>query len=99
MPPDALKARLVWVVTPAGIPGMSRATTTGVVASTMSKMRKLHACPVKYADRANVEFAVLFGAREQDAGVVKIKELRVKQEHEVPRKDLADWLARRVQAG
>jgi histidyl-tRNA synthetase len=53
----------------------------------------------KYADRANVEFAVLLGAREQEAGVVKVKELRVKQEHEVPRKELADWLARRVQAG
>lgn len=53
----------------------------------------------KYADRANVEFAVLLGAREQEAGIVKVKELRAKQEHEVPRKELADWLARRVQAG
>ncbi len=53
----------------------------------------------KYADRANVEFAVILGAREQEAGIVKVKELRAKQEHEVPRKQLADWLARRVQAG
>ncbi len=53
----------------------------------------------KYADRANVEFAVILGAREQEAGIVKVKELRAKQEHEVPRKELADWLARRVQAG
>ncbi len=50
----------------------------------------------KYADRANLEFAVLLGAREQEAGIVKVKALRDKQEHEVPRKELAGWLAREI---
>ncbi len=51
----------------------------------------------KYADRANVEFAVLVGAREQEAGIVKVKELRTKQEHEVPRTQLVAWFKSRIQ--
>jgi histidyl-tRNA synthetase len=44
---------------------------------------------LKYADRAKVPFAVLLGAREQAAGIVKLKDLRAKTEHEVTRGDLA----------
>ncbi len=53
----------------------------------------------KYADRANVAFAVVLGEREQEKEVVKIKDLRSKQEHEVPRKQLVKRLALWVQQG
>ncbi len=43
----------------------------------------------KYADRANVAFAVVFGEREREKEIVKVKVLRTKEEHEVPRKELA----------
>jgi histidyl-tRNA synthetase len=48
----------------------------------------------KYADRAGVPLAILYGGRERDAGVVKIKDLRVtdpnatNKEIEVPRGEL-----------
>jgi histidyl-tRNA synthetase len=48
----------------------------------------------KYADRAGVPLAILYGSRERDAGIVKIKDLRVadmsapNKELEVPRGEL-----------
>jgi histidyl-tRNA synthetase len=48
----------------------------------------------KYADRAGVPLAILYGSRERDAGVVKIKDLRItdmnaaNKEIEVPRGEL-----------
>jgi histidyl-tRNA synthetase len=53
----------------------------------------------KYADRANIGFAVVLGARELENEVVKVKDLRAKAEHEVPRKQLVKRLAQWVQAG
>jgi histidyl-tRNA synthetase len=43
----------------------------------------------KYADRAKLPFAVLLGEREAAAGIVKLKDLRAKTEHDVPRGELA----------
>jgi histidyl-tRNA synthetase len=46
---------------------------------------------LKYADRAGVPLAILLGSREQDAGVVKIKDLRegaATRELDVPRAEL-----------
>lgn len=43
---------------------------------------------LKYAVRGKVPLAVILGVRERDAGVVKIKDLRVEQEHEVSRDSL-----------
>jgi histidyl-tRNA synthetase len=48
---------------------------------------------LKYADRAGVPLALLCGGREHDAGIVKIKDLRVAigepgNEHEVPRAEV-----------
>jgi histidyl-tRNA synthetase len=40
---------------------------------------------LKYAVRGKVPLAVIFGARERDAGIVRIKDLRVEQEHDVAR--------------
>jgi histidyl-tRNA synthetase len=40
---------------------------------------------LKYAVRGKVPLAVIFGARERDAGTVRIKDLRVEQEHDVAR--------------
>jgi histidyl-tRNA synthetase len=45
---------------------------------------------LKYVDRARVPLAVLYGSRERDAGMVKIKDLRAGSEHDVPRGELAD---------
>ncbi|MGE5182578.1 MAG: histidine--tRNA ligase, partial [Acidobacteriota bacterium] len=42
----------------------------------------------KYADRAGVPLAVIYGSRERDAGIVKLKDLRKSQEHDVPRGEL-----------
>jgi histidyl-tRNA synthetase len=42
----------------------------------------------KYADRSGVPVAILYGARERDAGIVKLKNLRTSEETEVPRGDL-----------
>ena len=42
----------------------------------------------KYADRAGVPLAVLLGSRERDAGIVKLKQLKTSQEHDVPRAQL-----------
>jgi histidyl-tRNA synthetase len=47
----------------------------------------------KYADRAGVPVAILYGSRERDAGVVKLKDMRgtdvnVNKEIEVPRGEL-----------
>ena len=51
---------------------------------------------LKYADRSNVPLAVLFGSREQAAGIVKVKDLReiaTTKEHDVP---LGELVARVV---
>jgi histidyl-tRNA synthetase len=45
---------------------------------------------LKYAVRGKVPLAVLYGARERDAGTVKIKDLRVEQEHDVSRDRLVE---------
>jgi histidyl-tRNA synthetase len=45
---------------------------------------------LKYAVRGKVPLAVIFGARERDAGVVRVKDLRVEQEHDVPRDRLVE---------
>ncbi len=42
----------------------------------------------KYADRAGVPLAVVYGSRERDAGIVKLKQLRTSQEHDAPRGEL-----------
>ncbi|HEY0483107.1 MAG TPA: histidine--tRNA ligase, partial [Kofleriaceae bacterium] len=47
---------------------------------------------LKYADRGKIPLAVIYGSREKDAGLVKLKDLRetaVVKEHDVPRGDLA----------
>ncbi|HEX3477374.1 MAG TPA: histidine--tRNA ligase [Kofleriaceae bacterium] len=47
---------------------------------------------LKYADRSGIPLAVLYGSRERDAGLVKLKDLRataVSKEHDVPRGELA----------
>jgi histidyl-tRNA synthetase len=47
---------------------------------------------LKYADRSGIPLAVLYGSRERDAGLVKLKDLRASaatKEHEVPRGELA----------
>jgi histidyl-tRNA synthetase len=47
---------------------------------------------LKYADRSKIPLALLYGPREKDAGIVKLKDLReaaVTKEHDVPRSDLA----------
>ncbi|HTR53906.1 MAG TPA: histidine--tRNA ligase [Kofleriaceae bacterium] len=44
----------------------------------------------KYADRSGVPLAILYGSRERDAGVVKIKDLRAGVEHDVPRAELLE---------
>jgi histidyl-tRNA synthetase len=47
---------------------------------------------LKYADRSTIPLAVLYGTREKDAGIVKLKDLReaaIVKEHEVPRAELA----------
>jgi histidyl-tRNA synthetase len=46
---------------------------------------------LKYADRSKIPLAVIYGPREKDAGIVKLKDLReaaVTKEHDVPRGDL-----------
>ncbi|HET9624225.1 MAG TPA: His/Gly/Thr/Pro-type tRNA ligase C-terminal domain-containing protein, partial [Kofleriaceae bacterium] len=46
---------------------------------------------LKYADRSKIPLAVIYGSRERDAGIVKIKDLReaaVTKEHDAPRADL-----------
>jgi histidyl-tRNA synthetase len=46
---------------------------------------------LKYADRAGIPLAVLYGSREKDAGIVKLKDLRAgaaTKEHDVARGDL-----------
>ena len=46
---------------------------------------------LKYADRSKVPLALLYGAREKDAGIVKVKDLRegaITKEHDVARADL-----------
>jgi histidyl-tRNA synthetase len=42
----------------------------------------------KYADRAGVPVGLLYGSRERDAGVVKLKDLRTGKELDVPRGEL-----------
>jgi histidyl-tRNA synthetase len=47
---------------------------------------------LKYADRAKIPLAVLYGSREKASGLVKLKDLResaVTREHDVPLADLA----------
>jgi histidyl-tRNA synthetase len=47
---------------------------------------------LKYADRSGIPLAVLYGSREKEAGLVKLKDLRASaatKEYEVPRGDLA----------
>jgi histidyl-tRNA synthetase len=46
---------------------------------------------LKYADRSKIPLALLYGTRERDAGIVKMKDLResaITKEHDVPRADL-----------
>ena len=46
---------------------------------------------LKYADRARVPLALIYGSREHDAGIVKVKDLRgggEAKEHDLPRGDL-----------
>jgi histidyl-tRNA synthetase len=46
---------------------------------------------LKYADRSKIPLALLYGTREKDAGIVKVKDLRdaaVTKEHDVSRSDL-----------
>jgi histidyl-tRNA synthetase len=45
---------------------------------------------LKYAVRGRIPLAAIYGARERDAGVVRIKDLRVEQEHDVPRDRLVE---------
>jgi histidyl-tRNA synthetase len=45
---------------------------------------------LKYAVRGKAPLAVIYGARERDAGVVRVKDLRVEQEHDVPRDRLVE---------
>jgi histidyl-tRNA synthetase len=45
---------------------------------------------LKYAVRGKVPLAVIYGARERDAGIVKVKDLRVEKEHEVARDRLVE---------
>jgi histidyl-tRNA synthetase len=45
---------------------------------------------LKYAVRGKVPLAVIYGAKERDAGVVRVKDLRAEQEHDVPRDRLAE---------
>ena len=47
----------------------------------------------KYADRSGIPLAVMYGSREKEAGLVKLKDLRAAvtgatKEHDVPRSDL-----------
>jgi histidyl-tRNA synthetase len=47
---------------------------------------------LKYADRSKIPLALIYGSREKDAGIIKVKDLRedaVTKEHDVPRRDLA----------
>ncbi len=47
---------------------------------------------LRYADRSGIPLAVLYGSRERDAGIVKLKDLRgaaTVKEHDVPRGELA----------
>jgi histidyl-tRNA synthetase len=47
---------------------------------------------LKYADRSGIPLAVLYGSREKEAGLVKLKDLRATaatKEHDVPRGELA----------
>jgi histidyl-tRNA synthetase len=43
---------------------------------------------MKYADRAGVPVAILYGSRERDAGMIKLKILRENRELDVPRAEL-----------
>jgi histidyl-tRNA synthetase len=48
---------------------------------------------LKYADRARVPLALLYGSRERDAGLVKVKDLRqgaAVKEHDLPRAELVE---------
>jgi histidyl-tRNA synthetase len=45
---------------------------------------------LKYAVRGGVPLAAIYGARERDAGIVRIKDIRVEQEHDVPRDQLVE---------
>ncbi|CAN5705808.1 histidine--tRNA ligase [soil metagenome] len=52
---------------------------------------------LKYADRAKVPLAILIGSREQEAGVIKLKDLRegaATREHDVTRADLVTAVRR-----
>ena len=43
---------------------------------------------MKYADRAGVPVAILYGSRERDGGAIKLKILRENREEDVPRSEL-----------
>ena len=43
---------------------------------------------LKYADRAGVPISILYGSRERDQNVVKLKILRENRELDVPRADI-----------
>ncbi|HSK03786.1 MAG TPA: His/Gly/Thr/Pro-type tRNA ligase C-terminal domain-containing protein, partial [Kofleriaceae bacterium] len=45
---------------------------------------------LKYAVRGKVPLAVIYGAKEQGAGTVRIKDLRAELEHDVPRDRLVE---------
>jgi histidyl-tRNA synthetase len=56
---------------------------------------------LKYADRSGIPLAVLYGSRERDAGLVKLKDLRAgaaTREHDVPRGELAARVQQLVEA-
>jgi len=53
---------------------------------------------LKYGDRAKIPLAIIYGSREKDAGIVKIKDLRVGEgkapEYDVPRAELVEAVRR-----
>jgi histidyl-tRNA synthetase len=54
---------------------------------------------LKYADRSKIPLALLYGTREHDAGIVKVKDLRegaITKEHDVPRADLVSYVKQLV---
>jgi histidyl-tRNA synthetase len=43
----------------------------------------------KYAESLGIPLAIIYGSRERDAGIVKVKQIAAKVEHDVPRGELA----------
>ncbi|HEX4831870.1 MAG TPA: histidine--tRNA ligase [Trebonia sp.] len=53
---------------------------------------------MKAADRSGAAYAVLLGAQERAAGIVRIKNLKDGDQHDVPAPNAAEWLAHRLTA-